>query len=477
MYPGITLQLQVALQGVKSDIPVQFERVNHCIERCQKLLSSSFKSAASVSKHQLLRKVHKDLRYLALPTRTQLLRTKTSVDGERPHFIPLNRTRRSSYAAFAAPLSKIGEEESDGDSQMKSTTLPKKIKLSRKHPLPDHRPKSLRLHSKSSSEVYMPPPMKPSVKTSMTDTASRTDKLSAAKHSPRKKRRSPSPRRPPLTRDPSSTLSLQGDGHPHRNSQPPKKHGRAPRLELSGKFFGSSECHADIEDEEDFFSREDETRGVSEHQRYAVTNPGLGISEEYVIENMASLSAENSPRPPPKKYTPRNQQRQTPLTVSTVGDGHVLVVPVEIHDNNATLQDDSPLEPSLVSVDEHPTLYTVNSNDSTNSGTLLLSHSETESGANKSHVEVESTACRDVVEDPHEETNVLVEAITVPRKSSLSIVPRRNSKHERPIRNVSFSDERKTSLSLDRRGNFMSSALKESSKFLYTSLEDNRNED
>ena len=461
--------MQVTLQGVKSDIPIQFERVNNCIERCQQLLSSSFNSAASESKHQLLQKVHKDLRHMAVPSRSQIYRTKTSVVGERPHFIPLKKTRRSSYGAFAGPLSKIGEEDSVDDTLMKSTTLPNRIKLSRKHGSPDHRPKSLKLHGRSLSDAYVPPRVKPSVKTSMTDTVSRTDTLSANTRSPRKKRRSPSPRRPP-----SSTLSPEDDGRPHHTSQPRKKQWRAPKLESSGKFFGSSECHADIEDAEDLFSQEDEIHGVSGRRQYAVTNPGLGTSEEYIIENMASLSAENSPRPPPKKSTPRYQQRQT---IGTVGDGQVLVVPVEIHENNATLHEDSHLEPSLASVDEHPTLYEVNSNDSANSGTLLLLHSETESGANEGQVEVESTAYRNVVQDPSDETDVLIEATTVPTKSSLSTVPRRNSKQEKPIRKVSFSDERKTSLSLDRRGNFMSSALKESSKFLYTSLEDNRNED
>lgn len=445
------LQLQVALQGVKSDIPVQLERVNRCIERCQQLLSSDFNSVASISKYQVLQKVNEGLRYLALPSRIQLLRSKTSVDGERP---PL-RTRRNSHTVYSAPLSKIGEEDSD----VKSTTLPKKLiqKFPRKHASPDHRPKSLKLHAKSSSsEVYIPPPVKASIKTS--DTAAKSDKLSATTYFHRRKKRSPSPRRPTgLT--PSTPLNPDGD-LPRRAL---RKHERAPKLGILGKF-GSSECHADIEDE-DILPADSKQQRVAGRYRYSATNPssGLNISEEDVIENMASCTAGNSPRPPNKKPIPRHQERQTPVTVGTLGDGEVLVVPVEIHENSATLEEHSPLESPLSSDDEHQVI-----NDSTNSETALLSYTEAKDQVNE---DLESTAHR---QDLDKETNGLLEEVSVPRKSSLSTVSRRSSRQDKP-RRVSFSDERKTSLSLDRKGNFMSSALKESSKFLkYTSLDDTK---
>lgn len=413
---------------MKSDAPVQFETVTECIERCQKLLSSTFNPSASVSKHQLFQKLHEDLRQLALPTRSLVYRSKTTSTGERPRPLKLKKLRRNSNTVFTADLPNIGEEASEMEIN-KIATLPKKLKLSsQKH---NHRPKSLGLKY-TSPKAYTPPAVKQSVKTSKLITR---EKGPTETHSPRRKRRSPSPRH----------------SSPDGGSSYPRKVGRNPVLRVLGKF-GSSECHADTEDAEDVSPEKD--RVSRRDQLLAVTNPGLGVSEDSEDHSSVEPSYDAS-----ENSTSANQYPQ-----QTSRDGCILVVPVEVYEDREThFEDTRPLEQISSPKDERINLYSINSNDSTNSETTLL-HLENEPG-------VDVAVAPEI---PDRDMGVVFGVAAPSRKLSMSSMSRRNSRQEKP-RKVSFSDDRKISVSVDKKTNFMSSALQESSQFIYTSLEDSGN--
>ncbi len=279
------LQLQCALEEVKSDSPALFKDVNESIDRCQGLLSSGFNSMASVSRHQLLQKVNDNLRHLALPTRVQ--RSHTSVDPKPTRH---KKDRRMSHTAFTqSPLPKIGEEDQDVEFLLQSSTLPKKLgSIS-----PEHRPITLKWKGKSVSKSYVPPPISHSEHQGLL-TESDT---SIKKTSQRPQRKAHRPKM--------SSLS---------------EHKRSPRLGLVGKSW-SSGFNADIEDDEDTLSPEGGFRN-------ATTN--VVQDDENTIHNLASLSEDDSPTPSRRTVSHDPQAELNDSGKQTV------LVNVEVHENMRT---------------------------------------------------------------------------------------------------------------------------------------------
>ena len=391
-------QLQSMLREVKSDSPALFEEVNQCIDRCHALLSSSFNSVASVSRHQLLRRVNDNLRHISQPTRVQ--RSATSVNPVKPLSKKKpTRERRNSYAVSTQPpLSKIGEEDPDTDFRLQTTTLPKKFDnvIS-----PEHRPASLKWKGKSVPKHYIPPPLSHSKHPT-------TISLTEGEQSDQSQSRRP---RRQAQRPKGTSLSTQGAS--------PQK--RSPKLRVLGKL-GSSECHADTEDNDESVSP------TGNH--LSTRNPSF--DNEYVIENLGSLSSKSSPAL--SKRAAENGSHGDDLLVNPT-EGQTLLVSVEVHENHGTS-------------DEHTPVGPVASNTSSSSAIALLS--------------------------PEDNTHNGEGSGTSPAFTrSLPSAARLSAKQGGRARKVSFSNEVKLSSSLDRKnGKMLGSALKESSKYLYQSLED-----
>ena len=301
-YHVLFLQLQITLEGVKSDNPAQYERVNLCLERCQHLERTGYRVASSKNKHQLLRELQEELKIVCqeemarslsqLPHRHTLSRSNTSVQGGKP----LRISKRRLSTPYISPLTMIGEEEGE----VGSATLPRHL---------EQRPKTLLMRSRAmTTGSALPGALK--------KTAGGTSPLSVKKTAFADEielkpigagKRSPSPRWSP--RSPSAA---DGKGSPVRSNSPLKspRRGRAPKLAVLGKF-GSSGFYADDEDNED-----DQPEVEIHPSRVTIQLPKAeeeGV-DQAVVPNIGAASAGNSPIPIQKQVTNKRHQHQVTIT-------------------------------------------------------------------------------------------------------------------------------------------------------------------
>ena len=292
------MQLQITLQGVKSDNPAQFERVNLCIERCQRLGRTGFGVAAAKTKQQLLREIQEELKIVSQEEMTRsfsqvggyrptLIRSRTSVEGGRP--TKLSKRRMST--PYISPLTMIGEE--DLSSEAGSATLPRHL---------EQRPKTLAVRGRamttgsalpfagktaatSATVGTNPPP--PSTPTATTKKASFANELATINGG--RVNRSPSPRRSPRRQHINKRRSGSPDIDIIRSRSPAKSpRGRAPKLGVLGKF-GSSGFYGDNEDDDD-------DGGIVQPSKVTIQLPGEdGGVEEIIVPNLGAVSAGSSP--------------------------------------------------------------------------------------------------------------------------------------------------------------------------------------
>ena len=278
------LQLLSTLQAVKSDNPAQFERVNLCIERFQRLEKTNYGVPASKNKHQLLREIQEELKivfqeemsrtFSQLPHRPTLSRSNTSVDGGRPQRL----SKRRLSTPYISPLTMIGEEDSNFD--VGSATLPRHL---------EQRPKTLPVRARAlttgSAQLSRPAP---SVKKASFVNEIELKPVARSK-------RSPSPRRSPVPH-----VKNNGQSSPVRSKSPVK--GRAPKLGVLGKL-GSSGFYADNED--------DDLPEVEVHPSKVIIQLTKSDDDELdrnvVVPNAGAASAGNSPYSVKRETANRNQ--------------------------------------------------------------------------------------------------------------------------------------------------------------------------
>ena len=271
----LSLQLLSTLEAVKSDSPAHFERVNLCIERCQRLVRMGYGVSASKTKHQLLKELQEELKivfqeemsrsFSQLPQRHTLLRSNTSVEGGRPQRL----SKRRLSTPYISPLTMIGEEDASLD--LGSATLPRHL---------EQRPKTLQMRTRALTTGSALPSNRKS--------AGGTSPYSAKKASfadeielklVTKTKRSPSPRR-----SPQAHIASDKQTSPVRSKSPLR--GRAPKLGVLGKL-GSSGFYADNED--------DDLPEIKVHpSKVTIQLPGE-TEDGLVVSNSGAVSAESSP--------------------------------------------------------------------------------------------------------------------------------------------------------------------------------------
>lgn len=305
------IQLQSTLQGVKSDNPAQFERVNLCIERCQQLEKTGYRVTSTKNKHQLLRELQEELKIVSqeemtrslsqLPHRHTLLRSNTSVQGGRP----LRISKRRLSTPYISPLTMIGEEESE----VASATLPRHL---------EQRPKTLLMRGRAiTTGSALPGALK--------KTADRTSPLSVKKTVFADEielkpivtgKQSPSPRLSPR-----SLHAADSKNSPVRSNSPLKspRRVRAPKLAVLGKF-GSSGFYADDEDDQA------EVEVQPSRVTIQLPKPEENGVDQIVVPNTGAVSAGNSPIPVQKQV--KNKK-------------HHITVTAEVHINSDNEDEES----------------------------------------------------------------------------------------------------------------------------------------
>lgn len=467
------MQLQATLQGVKSDSPAQFERVNLCIERCQRLGRTGFSVAAAKTKHQLLREIQEELKIVSQEEMTRsfsqvggyrptLLRSHTSVEGGRPQKL----SKRRMSTPYISPLTMIGEE--DLSSEASSATLPRHL---------EQRPKTLQVRGRAmTTGSALPFTGKTTAAAITTSTASpppTTKKASFANEleavSSSRPKRSPSPRRSPrpqhITEGRSNSPDIVRAKSPAKSPR-----GRAPKLGVLGKF-GSSGFYADNEDDEE------EVGVVVQPSKVTIQLPGEDSVdvEQIIVPNIGAASAGNSPLQIKRQAAAASDGKVVSnggqITISNLGavsagnsplqlkkltgnsqpssSSNQLIITAEVHENSDHLEDQVTSKNSLTA------RVTFSEDGST---TPLLPSPEARRSNRKSPVKK-----RRAVSPSLSKKNELDESFFRDKSSSES----------RTNRSVGI---RKGSLSLDRRHisglKELNSSLKESSKFMYHSFED-----
>ena len=287
------LQLESTLQRVKSDSPAMFDRVNLCVERCQRLERNGYGVPASKSKHQLLRELQEELKIVSqeeltrslsqVPHRPSLVRSNTSVEGGRPS---LRLTKRRLSTPYISPLTMIGEEEANLD--VLSATLPRHL---------EQRPKMLRLRGRAMTTGSA----LPGIRKTEGDTsplpgkkASFADEIEL-KPINRKTNRSPSPRPSPKLR----LAEEERADSPVQARSPTKS--RPPKLYMLGKM-GSSGFYGDNEDDD---IPEVEVRPSK--VKIQVHEPKEEVKGDLVVPNAGAVSAGSSPIQMKKASANRHQ--------------------------------------------------------------------------------------------------------------------------------------------------------------------------
>lgn len=450
------VQLQATLQGVKSDSPAQFERVNLCIERCQRLGRTGFGVAAAKTKHQLLREIQEELKIVSQEEMTRsfsqvgyrptLLRSHTSVEGGRPQKL----SKRRMSTPYISPLTMIGEEDLSFDAAG-SATLPRHL---------EQRPKTLQVRGRSMTTgsalpftgktatvrtIASPPP------SSATKNASFANELGTISSRPK---RSPSPRRSPRSRH-ITTESGRSGGSPDivRAKSPAKSpRGRAPKLGVLGKF-GSSGFYGDDEDNDD---------EVVQPSKVTIQLPGEDGVEQIVVPNLGAVSAGNSPL----------QLKKKQAAGGVVSNGSQITIP----NHGAISAGNSPLQ-----------LKKQTGNGSSNQ---VIITAEVHENSDYLEESARSTLTARVTFSEDGSTTPLLPSPEAKRSNKKGTKKVRAVSPSLSKRNELFEDEsfsesrtalkginsRKGSLSLDRKHisglKELSSSLKESSKFMYHSFED-----
>ena len=445
-----------------------------CIDRCHDLLSPNFNIPTTKSRQELLLDIQYELKYL-IPVggRTTLNRSQTTVDRGtgRPKF-SLKKRRASSSFAVTHALTKIGEEGSDGDPPSLATaTLPRLIGKGKT--ISSYRPTSLRFMGRrgvASGSTPSPPRQTASKKkvridinTSAAEESKRPSQLKVKETATQKKRRSPSPRRSPkqLAHSPLVEESIRSARKKSPNIT------RAPKLGVLGKD-GSSECHADVEDADDTLSPESVAGVPATITGNRITFASRGVP------SIARVSATS-----PVFYHGLEDERI----------GKKLTVSVEVHETDEPSQECKPKE------EESLQFLQVNEdelNESTSSkSALLLSQSSKGTGDVSNSTSSYSSNTRKALKSltpqprrkpfyssdsiPEEDTDGLLGMSS--NGASSTGTKRRSSKQEQDSgnRKSSLTELKRRSFSLDRRSSNnsgLSSALKDSKKFLYHSLED-----
>ena len=464
------MQLQITLQGVKSDNPAQFERVNLCIERCQRLGRTGFGVAAAKTKQQLLREIQEELKIISQEEMTRsfsqvggyrptLLRSHTSVEGGRPTKI----SKRRMSTPYISPLTMIGEE--DLSSEAGSATLPRHL---------EQRPKTLAVRGRAmttgsalpfvgktaatsatvGANPPPPPPPPPPTSTTTTKKASFANELATINGS--RANRSPSPRQSPRRQHITEGRSGSPDLDIVRSKSPAKSpRGRAPKLGVLGKF-GSSGFYADNEDDDD-------DGGVVQPSKVTIQLPGEdGGVEEIIVPNLGAVSAGSSPL---------QIKKQAAAGSGTVSNGGQITIP----------------NLGAVSAGNSPLQLKKQTGNGTSSNQIIITAEVHESSDYFEETSKISLTTRVTFSEDGSTTPLLPspEARRSNIKKGRAISPSLSKKKDLySFRDASPSESRasksanvrKGSLSLDRKRisglKELNSSLKESSKYMYHSFED-----
>lgn len=443
------MQLQATLQGVKSDSPAQFERVNLCIERCQRLGRAGFDVAAAKTKHQLLREIQEELKIVSQEEMTRsfsqvgyrptLLRSHTSVEGGRPQKL----SKRRMSTPYISPLTMIGEE--DLSSEASSATLPRHL---------EQRPKTLQVRGRAMTTGSALPfaGKTATMRASPPPTAKKASFANELETISSRPKRSPSPRRSPR---PQHITEGQSSPDIVRAKSPAKSpRGRAPKLGVLGKF-GSSGFYADNEDDDE---------EVVQPSKVTIQLPGEGGVEQIIVPSIGAVSAGNSPLQI-KKQTATTVGNGGQITISNLGaasagnsplqlkkqtgnsNSNQVIITAEVHENLDYLEE--PAKNSLTA------RVTFSEDGST---TPLLPSPEARRSNKKSPKKVRAVSP------------------LLSKKKELCVDESFQDKSVSESRTSKGVNLRKGSLSLDRKHisglKELSSSLKESSKFMYHSFED-----
>ena len=283
--------------------------MNLSIERCQRLGRTGFGVTAAKTKHQLLREIQEELKIVLQEEMTRsfsqvghrptLSRSHTSVEGGRPQKL----SKRRMSTPYIPPLTMIGEE--DLSSEASSATLPRHL---------EQRPKTLQVRGRAmTTGSALPYAGKRTSPPPTTKKASFANELETTSSRPK---RSPSPRRSPRLQ-----RVAEGQSNPDikRAKSPAKSpRGRAPKLGVLGKF-GSSGFYADNEEDDD---------EIVQPSKVTIQLPGEDGVEQIVVPNLGAISAGNSPLQIKKQ------------TVATVSNGGQITIP----NLGATSAGNSPLQ-------------------------------------------------------------------------------------------------------------------------------------
>ena len=442
------MQLRATLQGVKSDSPAQFERVNLCIERCQRLGRTGFGVAAAKTKHQLLREIQEELKIVSQEEMTRsfsqvgykptLLRSNTSVEGGRPQRL----SKRRMSTPYISPLTMIGEE--DLSSEASSATLPRHL---------EQRPKTLQVRGRAmTTGSALPFAGKTAAVRASPPTAKKASFANELETISSRPKRSPSPRRSPR---PQHITEGQSSPDIVRAKSPAKSpRGRAPKLGVLGKF-GSSGFYADNEDDDD---------EVVQPSKVTIQLPGEDGVQQIVVPNLGAVSAGNSPLQI-KKQTAATVSNGGQITIPNLGaasagnsplqlkkqtgnsNSNQVIITAEVHENSDFLEKTT--KNSLTA------RVTFSEDGST---TPLLPSPEARRSNKKSPKKVRAVSP------------------SLSKKKELCADESFGDKSVSESRTSKGVNLRKGSLSLDRKHisglKELSSSLKESSKFMYHSFED-----
>ena len=466
---------------MKSDNPAQFERVNLCIERCQRLGRTGYGVPAAKTKHQLLKEIQEELKIVSqeemtrslsqLPHRPTLSRSHTSVEGGRPQRL----SKRRMSTPYISPLTMIGEE--DLSLEAGSATLPRHL---------EQRPKTLQVRGRAmTTGSALPYTGKKTVITSPPPPASSTKKAQFADELEVKPiisqvKRSLSPRRSPRPQhitDGQSSPGIDRARSPAKSpadKSPLLSRGRAPKLGVLGKF-GSSGFYADNEDDDD-----GDGEIVQPSKVTIQLQPGEDTVEKIVVPNRGAVSAGNSPLQVKKQVavasngghisipnlgaaSPGNSPLQVKKQVANSSSNQVTIM-AEVYENSDSLEE--------TTRNSFTARVTFSEDGST---TPLLPSPETRRSNKKSPRKVRAISPSLTKEDSLKSKELRV--ISEDESDGLLEYFRDKSVSEsRTNKAANNSNIRKGSLSLDRKNisglKELNSAFKESSKFMYHSFEE-----
>ena len=427
---------------------------------------------AAKTKHQLLKEIQEELKIISqeemarsfsqVGYRPTLSRSHTSVEGGRPQKL----SKRRMSTPYISPLTMIGEEDLISP-ETGSATLPRHL---------EQRPKTLQVRGRAmTTGSSLPFTGKEAVRASppMIKKASFADEVDIKQVTSRVKR-SPSPRRSPraqrITNGRSSPDIERTITPPPRSPLTPR--GRAPKLGVLGKL-GSSGFYADNEDDD----------GEAVHpSKVTIQLPG----EEITVPNLGAVSAGNSPlqvKRPTTTSTVSNGVGAGQISISNLGAASAgnspLRVKKQIENNQVTISaevyENSDFIEETTRSNSLTARVTFSTEDSSNSP--LLPSPESRRKTNKrSSKRVRAVSPLLGKEDSMMKSKEL-RVISEDDSDDMLGSSRDTSPSEsRTNKAAKYNHRQRGSLSLDRRtisgSKELSSAYKESSKFVYHSFDD-----